>query len=353
MTTDRALPADPAARLAAAARAIAGGPEPDAGLDTILGLAIADRAADVAVLASLDDDRTRLHYLRGLGVHPDDIAAIEGTGADPADPLTVASGERRPVASPAPGEPAPAGALALRLGLARVEARPLVVGRGGIDHAVGVILLGWRPGTAASDGTPGFLDALVDLAAVALDRTRQAASQVERSEWFERLAHLDPLTGLANRRTLDRMLELEIARASRQGSDVSVAVFDVDAFRETNEAGGATAGDDVLRAVAAVLAESVRLVDTVARIGGDEFVVVAPGAGGVTVANRVIAGLTSLDQVAGQPVSVSAGVARFPVDGTTGGELLERALLALDGARAAGRGSVAEASPAAASTGQD
>jgi diguanylate cyclase (GGDEF)-like protein len=230
-----------------------------------------------------------------------------------------------------------------------VEARPLVIGRGGIDHVVGVILLGWRPDSASSDGTPGLLDALVDLAAVALDREHQAASQVERSEWLERLAHLDPLTGLANRRTFDRVLELEIARASRQRSEVSVAVFDVDAFREMNAAEGAGVGDDVLRAVAAVLAESVRLVDTVARIGGDEFVVVAPGAGGAVVAGRVIAALSATDQVAGRPVSVSAGVARFPADGTTAAELLSQALVALDAARAAGRASLVEALPSSAS----
>ena len=75
-----------------------------------------------------------------------------------------------------------------------------------------------------------------------------------------------------------------MARAQRQGSEVSVAMFDVDGFTALNEASGSRAGDQVLRQVAAVLAETVRLVDTVARTGGDEFVVVAPGSAGVTVA---------------------------------------------------------------------
>ena len=350
MTTDRPLPADPAAGLAAVARAIARGASPDVGLDAIIEQAAADRGADAAVLAAVDDDRTRLHHLRSLGLGPDAIAAVEPTTADLADPLVIAAVERRPVVSPAAGEPVAAGALALGAGLARVEARPLVVGRGGIDHTVGVLLLGWRPGSIPAGGSPGVLDALVDLAAVAVDRLRQAATLAERSEWLERLAHVDPLTGLANRRTFDRVLELEIARASRLGSEVSVAVFDVDAFRATNEAGGTGAGDDVLRAVAAVLAESVRLVDTVARIGGDEFVVIAPGAGGVAVAGRIIAGLAA-GQVAGRPVSVSAGVARFPADATSGEELLGRALVALDAARAGGHGSLVEASSAAANAG--
>ena len=110
---------------------------------------------------------------------------------------------------------------------------------------------------------------------------------LERSEWFERMAHTDPLTGLANQRTFARVLELELARAARQGSEISLAVFDVDGLTEINARHGHEAGDDVLRAVASVLAESVRLVDTVARQGGDEFVLIAPGAAGQAVARRV------------------------------------------------------------------
>ena len=117
------------------------------------------------------------------------------------------------------------------------------------------------------------------LAALAVDRARLASTAAERSEWFERMAHTDPLTGLANERTVGRILELELARAGRQGSEVSFAMFDVDDFQATNRDSGHEAGDDVLRRVAAVLAESVRLVDTVGRIGGDEFVLVAPGLG--------------------------------------------------------------------------
>ena len=115
------------------------------------------------------------------------------------------------------------------------------------------------------------------------------------------MAHTDPLTGLANERTVGRILELELARAGRQGSEVSLAMFDVDDFRATNREGGNEAGDDVLRRVAAVLAESVRLVDTVGRIGGDEFVLVAPGSAGMTVAQRVLDGIAALPPVGGRP----------------------------------------------------
>jgi len=221
-----------------------------------------------------------------------------------------------------------------------------VVGRGGIDHVVGVLAVGWTAEAPAAHGSPGLVDALADLAALEIDRSRLAAGMAERAEWMERLAHIDPLTGLANRRTFDRVLELELARAARQQSEVAVAVFDVDAFRATNDAVGHAAGDDILRAVAAVLAEQVRLVDTVARIGGDEFVVIAPGSGGRAVADRVIRAVQALPAVDGRPVSVSAGVARFPLDGGSADELFARALDALELARSGGRGAVASA-PAA------
>ena len=120
-------------------------------------------------------------------------------------------------------------------------------------------------------------------------------------------------------------------------------MFDVDDFQATNRDGGHEAGDDVLRRVAAVLAESVRLVDTVGRIGGDEFVLSPRARPGMTVAQRVLDGIAALPAVAGQTVSVSAGVARFPADGADA-EALDRA--ATDGARPRSRpvaaGNVAE-----------
>ncbi len=162
----------------------------------------------------------------------------------------------------------------------------------------------------------------------------------ERSEWFERLAHTDPLTGLANLRTVSRVLELELARAGRQGSEVSVAIFDVDDFTAANEAGGRDAGDDVLRSVASVLAGAVRLVDTVARFGADEFLLVAPGSAGVMVAQRVLDGVAELPPSGGRTISVTAGVARFPTDGTDAETVIAAAQGALDRARADRRGTV-------------
>jgi diguanylate cyclase (GGDEF)-like protein len=127
---------------------------------------------------------------------------------------------------------------------------------------------------------------------------------------------------------------------------VSLALFDIDDFRAANAADGHEVGDDILRRVAAVLAESVRLVDTVGRIGGDEFVLVAPGSAGAVVARRVQDGIAALPAVAGRIVSVSAGVARFPTDGGDSEALIASAMAALDAAKQAGAGTVAESEAA-------
>jgi diguanylate cyclase (GGDEF)-like protein len=100
--------------------------------------------------------------------------------------------------------------------------------------------------------------------------------------------------------------------------------------------------------VARVLAESVRLVDTVARYGGDEFVLIAPGAAGLTVAQRILDGVAGLAEQDGRRISVSVGLARFPADGASSEELLSAATAALAAAREDGPGKLA-ASPIQAS----
>ena len=178
--------------------------------------------------------------------------------------------------------------------------------------------------------------------AVAVDRARLASMIQERSEWFERMAHTDPLTGLANQRTFARILELELARAADRTAR-SDRFFDIDGFGATNAALGHEAGDDVLRAVASVLAESVRLVDTVARYGGDEFVLIAPGAAGAPVAQRVLDRVQSLPVVGGAAITVSAGIARFPTTGPRPMISSTAAIGALTSARSTGPGHIASA----------
>ncbi|WP_082449801.1 diguanylate cyclase [Sphingomonas sp. Leaf67] len=108
----------------------------------------------------------------------------------------------------------------------------------------------------------------------------------------------DPLTGLFNRRYMEETLKLEIARASRAGTPLSLVMCDVDHFKRFNDEFGHDAGDAVLQVVAAEMRSRFRDGDVVCRFGGEEFTIIAPGttadalAGRVEVVRRAIAELT-------------------------------------------------------------
>ena len=315
------------------AEALARGADLDATLSALLGAATEAVGATRGVVAVQDPDRPTLELAAAIGMDDDAMALAKRAVADPAHPAVVTARMRTATF----GRPAGGDSTAVHADL------PLVVSRGGVERPVGVATFVWAAPRTFDRGERELLTALADLIAVAVDRGQLAAMVAERSEWFERMAHTDPLTGLANHRTFARILELELARAGRQGGEVSVAIFDVDDFTRTNELAGHAAGDDILRAIASVLAESVRLVDTVARYGGDEFVLVAPGAAGAMVARRVLEALAALAPVGDRRVSACAGVARFPADATTGDDLLAAAAEALGRARESGQGRLVEA----------
>lgn len=227
----------------------------------------------------------------------------------------------------------------------RVTLLPLIAGHDGIDRIVGMLVVE-RTGDALGDEARTLVYGIADLAAAAIDHAQVRSLAVERADWFERMASSDPLTGLANRHVLGRVLEHELTRAGRQGSEVSLAVFDIDAFRALNDTAGREVGDRVLQEVAAAIAGSVRMVDTVARLGGDEFVVVAPGAGGLIVARRVMSAISRLAEVLDRTITVSTGVARFPIHGATADELLAAAVEANGAAKAAGAAGLVESAAA-------
>jgi diguanylate cyclase (GGDEF)-like protein len=314
--------------LSAGAAALARAADLDTGLAGLLDAACRAVGADVAAVFAQDPDRAGLELLAAHGMSAEAAAAFESDVAgDPEHPIHRAAVEREGVLG-RPGT-APHGTATVGADL------PLTITRSGIDTPIGVLSFGWTGAHEIGPDEADLLRAVADLTAVAIDHSRVASLAAERAEWFERMAHSDPLTGLTNARTLQRVLELEVIRASRQDGEVSVAVVDIDRFAAATASGGRT-GDRILREVAAVLAECVRVVDTVARTGGDEFVLVAPGSAGMTVAQRVVERVAALPEVEGHQVSVSVGVARFPIDGTDGDSLLEAARGALTRARAAG-----------------
>ncbi len=327
-------PRDPRSCLAPAIAAVTSGADLDATLAEVLGAGVAGLGAAMGAIFLQDPDQPGLQLAAAHGLDPAGTETLTADAQDPANPFATAAATRLATFD----REAPMGD-----GTSFVGAYlPLVASTGGVEMALGSLGMGWPAPHDLSDVEREVLGSIATLAAVTIDHARLASTAAERSEWFERLAHTDALTGLANERTVARILELELARAGRQGSEVSLALFDIDDFRATNADGGHAAGDDVLRRVAAVLAESVRLVDTVGRIGGDEFVLVAPGSAGTMVARRILEGIAALPAVAGRTISVSAGVVQFPADGSDAESLIAAATATLDRARGEGGGNVAE-----------
>lgn len=109
------------------------------------------------------------------------------------------------------------------------------------------------------------------------------------AELSQRARH-DPLTGILNRAALEERAALELARARRDDAPISLLALDVDGFKELNDSRGHPAGDLVLRRIAATLSRETRQVDAIARVGGDEFAVLLPGAStddAIVVAQRL------------------------------------------------------------------
>lgn len=163
----------------------------------------------------------------------------------------------------------------------------------------------------------------------------------------------DALTGLFNRRFLEETLRLEVPRASRNATPLSVVMLDMDKFKVINDTLGHAAGDSVLREIGHIILESLRAEDVPCRFGGDEFVILMPGTLPHDAMNKAEALRARMRGVrvrwnGGElpGFDVSVGVASLPEDGLTGEAILAAADAALYAAKDAGGGRTA-ASPAA------
>ncbi len=309
--------------LARVARAIAHGHlherVPVRGHDEFASLAAAfnDMAEQLqARLQELEQERGRLReatlrFSEGLGVSHDAVqllrvvveSAVEATCAS-GGIITGPHGERFVAGEPEKGKEQSEWSL-----------------RAGREHLGTLVLSGDHFGEEELE----MVALLCGHAAVALDNARL-------HRIVERQALVDGLTGLANRRRSESALDEEIVRASRLGGALTLAILDIDHFKEVNDRYGHAAGDSVLKELALVLVHSLREIDTAGRWGGEEFALILPGtdtAGGVRLCERIRQTLAErrIPIEGGMAISVTAsfGVAGYERTGSR-----ERLLAAAD-----------------------
>nr|WP_283245640.1 EAL domain-containing protein [Acidiphilium multivorum] len=199
----------------------------------------------------------------------------------------------------------------------------------------------------AADGNPSAI------AGVWIDITAHRTAEEE----IYRLAHLDPLTGLPNRRLLNERLSAILSEARRYGSHGAILFIDLDRFKNINDMLGHTAGDAALMEAARRLRMAIRATDTIARIGGDEFVILLAEAGFTledAAAHATRVGRKMIDAITGQPIVIgerdyhlgaSIGFTLFPKPADTIDTLIREADTAMYQAKA-GNGDVVMFLPA-------
>jgi diguanylate cyclase (GGDEF)-like protein/putative nucleotidyltransferase with HDIG domain len=190
--------------------------------------------------------------------------------------------------------------------------------------------VGWiaLAGTPARDSEDhDLLLHMANVSAMALDKALAYGRSQEQ-------ARTDSLTGLLGHRMFHEVL----GKRTAQGAEFSLVLLDIDDFKQINDLYGHQVGDETLRLVADALRAGMRGEDEPFRVGGEEFCVVLPGLGhedAYAVAERLRAGVAGI--VSGLPVTVSLGVASYPVDGTLRDELLAQADAALHTSKRSGK----------------
>jgi diguanylate cyclase (GGDEF)-like protein len=161
--------------------------------------------------------------------------------------------------------------------------------------------------------------------AEAVARTERALLELKRTnQTLEHLAATDPLTGAANRRQFIEQVEAEIGRVKRGGASFSLLALDLDNFKSVNDRYGHQVGDDVLKGFVQKCLDAIRPYDGVARVGGEEFMVLLPQAAleaAHVIAERLRATIACTAFESGMQrlgaITVSIGVSQFGRDGDT------------------------------------
>jgi diguanylate cyclase (GGDEF)-like protein len=213
-------------------------------------------------------------------------------------------------------------------------------------------------GFLARDPRPGgFAHEEVELVRLMGALVGSALERASHEAKLDEMAFFDALTHLPNRAMLYDRVQQTLFGAKRSSRAFAVLYLDLDGFKRVNDQYGHPVGDVALQITADRLRATVRESDTVARIGGDEFVVVQPFAtdvdDAVLLGSRIISAIEAPYDIPGAPdiqLSASVGVAMYPADGTEVDELLAAADAALYRAKEAGKHRVAAAGRAVAAT---
>ncbi|MBW8305403.1 MAG: diguanylate cyclase [Thiobacillus sp.] len=220
------------------------------------------------------------------------------------------------------------------------------------DGYLPVLVITAQPGhklRALTAGAKDFISKPFDLVEVKtrihnMLEVRLLYKQLEQySRALESMALHDALTGLPNRRLLMDRLSLAIAHARRNKSPMAVMFLDLDGFKQINDTLGHDAGDTLLSLVADRLVAAVRQADTVARMGGDEFVIglweLSHIDAVAALASKVILAVSQPYRIQGRDVRITAsvGVGIYPLHGEAAETLMKRADLALYEAKRAGK----------------
>jgi diguanylate cyclase (GGDEF)-like protein/PAS domain S-box-containing protein len=171
----------------------------------------------------------------------------------------------------------------------------------------------------------------------------EISAEKRHEDRLRRLAFFDSLTGLPNRVLLDDRIERAIAAARRYGACLVVFFIDLDGFKRVNDEFGHEVGDRVLELIARALSLGMRQSDTVARVGGDEFVVLLPDLESrrhaIPIAGKILRSLRAGVTVRGHELSVDAsiGISSYPHDARDGWRLIERADAAMYALKRSGK----------------
>ena len=186
------------------------------------------------------------------------------------------------------------------------------------------------------------LEFLGDQASIAIQNAnlyeqaqQEIADRIKAEEAIKHLANHDALTGLPNRRLFNERINLEISRAQRNKQRIGVMMFDLDHLKKVNDSYGHNVGDLLLQAVAQRLLGLLRKSDTIARMGGDEFLLILPEmqhqGDAVQTAERILEALSTPFHLEGYQIDIttSIGVAFFPDDGDEVNLLVKNADIAM------------------------